>query len=68
MPWEALAWMAFWSWVVFLGGADRIATDGWVMAYLVEPLPKKVDPVHMLRLIGIVNLIVGAIVLVWVFF
>jgi hypothetical protein len=68
MPWEALAWMAFWSWVVFLGGADRIATDGWVMAYLVEPLPKKADPVHVLRLIGILNLIVGAIVLVLAFF
>jgi hypothetical protein len=68
MPWEALAWMAFWSWVVFLGGADRIATDGWVMAYLVEPLPTKADPVHMLRLIGIINLILGAIVLVWAFF
>jgi hypothetical protein len=63
MPWEALARMAFWSWSVFLGCADRLATDGWIMAYLVEPLPKKADPVHMLRLIGVVNLIRGAIVL-----
>jgi hypothetical protein len=63
MPWEALAWLAFWTWIVFLGGADRLATDGWVTAYLVEPLPKKVDPVHMLRLIGVLNLILGVIFL-----
>ncbi len=37
-----------------------------VTAYLVEPLARNADPVHVLRLIGIVNLIVGAIGLVWV--
>ena len=65
MPWEALAWLAFWSWIVFFGGAERIDGGGWVMAYLVEPLPRNADPVHILRLIGIINLIVGVVVLTW---
>ena len=66
MSWEPIAWLAFWSWIVFLGGAERLNTSGWVTAYLVEPLARNADPVHVLRLIGIVNLIVGAIGLVWV--
>jgi hypothetical protein len=63
--WEAIAWLAFWVWVVFFGGAERLDGGGWLMAYLVEPMPSKADPVHILRLIGVVNIVLAVGVWVW---
>jgi hypothetical protein len=61
MSWAFVPWLVFWSWVVFFRGAEWLDgfADGWVSAYLVEPLPAKTDPVHVLRILGVINLLAG---------